>query len=465
MNSYTFHINLYHLAFLGAIFIGLTFAILLWFTNTVNRSANRFLAMALATMILWMIRILAIDLGLEIYLPRWDWLPMQALLVLGPFMYFYVLKITCPEYQFKCKDLLHFSPLLLEQAAQALEIKESARTGAATYVTHTFQQLNPVLQLLVFTSIITYLRLSGKLIQKFYRRLQPVLMDRPLLEFRWLRRLLLAAAYGWRAPFYVNGMLGLIWVLVCWLWFRNHPGEMKGISQEEKELIELNRNYVKHERPFSWKLVLANPMMWALFLSYFACQWANYFFSAWLPTYLQDGKHFSEQQMKTTTTLVFSVGILSAFVFGIVSDRLIKIKGISLARKSIAGASFGVMAVAIFLSTQLNGQLPVTCSYIVADFCLMFIVLSCFSTCVDIGGDRVSTITCFMNFIGQTGSFLMSMIFGKIVDRTHNYEMPQYLMLALLVIGGICWFKIDASKKIIDEPAVSIIIPSGGSMA
>ncbi len=153
--------------------------------------------MALATMILWMIRILAIDLGLEVYLSRWDWLPTQALLVLGPFMYFYVLKITCPEYQFRWKDLLHFSPLLLELAALALEIKESARTGAATYVTHTFQQFNPVLQLLIFISIITYLRLSGKLIQKFYRRLQPVLMDRPLLEFRWLRRLLAATALLW----------------------------------------------------------------------------------------------------------------------------------------------------------------------------------------------------------------------------------------------------------------------------
>jgi len=51
LNSYTFHINLYDLAFLGAIFIGLTFALLLWFTKTVNRSANRFLALALATMI------------------------------------------------------------------------------------------------------------------------------------------------------------------------------------------------------------------------------------------------------------------------------------------------------------------------------------------------------------------------------------------------------------------------------
>lgn len=213
LNSYTFHINLYHLAFLGAIFIGLTFAILLWFTNTVNRSANRFLALALGTMILWMIRILAIDLGLDIYLPRWDWLPLQALLVLGPSMYFYVLKITCPEYPFKWKDVLHFSPLLLEQAALALEIKESARTGAATHVTHSYQQLNPVLQLLIFISIVTYLRLSGKLIQKFYGRLQPILMDRPLLEFRWLRRLLAATALLW--------LLWLFCAVVDYFGYRN----------------------------------------------------------------------------------------------------------------------------------------------------------------------------------------------------------------------------------------------------
>src|SRR5580658_10459073 len=170
LNSYTFHINLYDLAFLGAIFIGLAFAVLLWFTKTVNRSANRFLALALATMILWMIRILAIDLRLETYLPRWDWLPMQFLLALGPLMYFYVLKITRPQYTFRWRDLLHFSPLLLEQAALLLEIRESARMGAATYVTHTFRQLNPVLQLLIFVSIIIYLHQCHKLIQGFYQR-------------------------------------------------------------------------------------------------------------------------------------------------------------------------------------------------------------------------------------------------------------------------------------------------------
>ena len=265
----------------------------------------------------------------------------------------------------------------------------------------------------------------------------------------------LAEAYGWRVPFFVNGALGLIWVLVCWLWFRNHPGEMKGISIEEKELIEKNRNYVKHSVRFPWKQVLKNPMIWGLFFSYFSLQWANYFFSAWMPNYLQEGKHFSEQQMKTTTSLVYSSGILAAVLFGIVSDRLIKIKGNSFTRKSVALVSFGLMALTLFMSALASGQAQVTIYFVIAELCLVIGVLNCFSTCIDIGGDRVSTITGVMNFVGQSGAFFMSSIFGKIVDLTNSYEIPQFVMVALLVAGGTCWMGIDSSKKIIAEPEIN----------
>jgi len=197
LNSYTFHINLYDLAIVGVLFIGLTFTMQLWFAKSANRIANRFLALALVTMVLWMMRILAIDIHLETYLPGWDRLPMQFLLALGPLIYFYVLKITQPDYKFGWKDLLHFSPLLLEQGILALEIKESIRTGAVTHATTTFQLFNPIVQLFIFISIITYLYRCHKLINNFYRRLQPVLMDRSLLEFRWLRRLLAATALLW----------------------------------------------------------------------------------------------------------------------------------------------------------------------------------------------------------------------------------------------------------------------------
>ncbi|MDB5090317.1 MAG: FtsX-like permease family protein, partial [Mucilaginibacter sp.] len=135
MNTYIFHITLYDLALLGTIFIGLGLALQLWFVKRINQAASRFLSLALATMVLWLLWVLGKDIGLESYFPHWSRLPLQFSLALGPLIYFYVLKITRPEYKFRWKDLLHFSPLLLELGAQLLEVKESVRTGAATYDT------------------------------------------------------------------------------------------------------------------------------------------------------------------------------------------------------------------------------------------------------------------------------------------------------------------------------------------
>ena len=98
LNPYTFHINLYDLAFLGVIFIGLNFILFLWFTKRINRAANRFLALALTIVVLWIARILGIDIGLSTYVPHWSRLPLQFSLALGPLLFFYVLKITRPEY-------------------------------------------------------------------------------------------------------------------------------------------------------------------------------------------------------------------------------------------------------------------------------------------------------------------------------------------------------------------------------
>ena len=197
MNPYTLHINLYDLAFLGTIFIGLTFALLLWITKRTVRAANRFLALALVTIVLWIARILGIDIGLSAYIHGWSRLPLQFALALGPLIYFYVLKITRPEYKFRWKDMLHFSPLLLEFGAQALEARDSLRTGAATYYTQTFQQLNLVLLLLAFISVSAYLYRCHKLIGRFYRQLKFNGGDRFRYELRWLHNLLKGFVLIW----------------------------------------------------------------------------------------------------------------------------------------------------------------------------------------------------------------------------------------------------------------------------
>ena len=154
LKPYTFHIDLYDLAFLGVIFVGITFALLLWFTKSVSKAANRFLAMALGVVVFQIAGILGTDIRLETYISNWNLLPMQFSLALGPLIFFYVLKITRPEYKFRLTDLLHSTPLALQLGA------------------HAFQQFNLVLQLLVFISVVIYLYKSHRLIEQFYQNLR-----------------------------------------------------------------------------------------------------------------------------------------------------------------------------------------------------------------------------------------------------------------------------------------------------
>jgi len=165
LSTYTFHISFYDLAFLGVIFTGLNFALLLGFAKRITRPANRFLALAMVVMVLWIVRISAIDIRL----------PLQFSLALGPLIFFYVLKLTRPEYKFKPRDLLHFVPALLEQTIL----------------------LNPVLPFLAFISVITYLYCAHTMIERYYRRQKFNGGDRYHYEFRWLHRLLLGFGLLW----------------------------------------------------------------------------------------------------------------------------------------------------------------------------------------------------------------------------------------------------------------------------
>jgi putative ABC transport system permease protein len=146
LNPDIFHINLYHVAAMATLFSGFTLALLLAFAKREGQAANLFLSAALAVIVLK-------TGGLSpIFLPA-----------LGPLLYFYVRRMTAPNLQFARKDVLHFCPLLVAYWMPGW---------------------------LVLISVAIYLYLSHRLIQHFYNRLQPVLMDRPRFAFRRLDKAL-----------------------------------------------------------------------------------------------------------------------------------------------------------------------------------------------------------------------------------------------------------------------------------
>ena len=258
----------------------------------------------------------------------------------------------------------------------------------------------------------------------------------------------IAAVYGWRMPFVVIGSIGLVWVGKCYSWFRDFPSQMKSMPAPEIKMIESNCRHNKNQHQVYWKLIFRNSTLWPLMLMYFCCQWANYFFIAWMPIYLQEGRGFSENSMKAITSVLFIVGISGFLAGGAAGDWFLKRIGLKKGRRTtgmlgLGGCGFLLLIAAI----SSNNNLTVGC-LISANFSFSFGVMVSYAVCADIGRNNVGTVTGAMNFFGQMGAFFLALIFGKIVQVTHHFDYPLYLVAFVLFTGCMLWLFINPEKTL-----------------
>jgi len=261
----------------------------------------------------------------------------------------------------------------------------------------------------------------------------------------------LAMAFGWRTTFFVNGCIGLLWVAVCVLWFRNNPSEMKGITEEEQKFIEKNRCITSHRQTISFRKMFRTRSLIALVLSFFCSQWGMYFFIAWMPLYLQQGRSFSESDMKFVASIIFVPAIITSLVAGVFSDWLVHKRGLKFGRRLMGMSSLGLNCI-LFLTeaTTHNNTLLVAC-FIAGFACQLILGVAAFGVCIDIAGNHAGTVSGLMNCIGQLGAFCVGIVFGKIVDATQNFNAPLFLISALMCVGSLLWLWVDPTRKLVLE--------------
>jgi MFS transporter, ACS family, glucarate transporter len=261
----------------------------------------------------------------------------------------------------------------------------------------------------------------------------------------------IAVVFGWRMPFFVITLFGVLWVLVCVFWFKNNPSEQKNISQKEKDYIEQNRRIENHQHRLSWRVVFKNRNLLFLPLCYFCGMVGWTFYVYWLPVYVQDGLHFSENEAKSITSVIYVAGAISAFIIGIVSDWLVKKRGLKFGRRFIGITCLSIGAM-MFFSTVIttNNAVVVTCLFI-AFFVIVSNAMTSWSTCIDIGGNHVGTVSGMMNTGGQTGGILIGIVVGKLVNISHGYTSSLFAVGAVLMGGALLWLLIDPTKKLVVE--------------
>lgn len=286
------------------------------------------------------------------------------------------------------------------------------------------------------------------------------------------------ALFGWRGAFCLFGIIGVIWCIVFYKWFRNHPEEKTGVNAAELELIRKGTDAADHEahRKVPWRKIVTNGNFLALCLMYGAQAYGWYFNITYLPQFLEQQYHLPNSSMLGALYKggPLWMGAIGCLLGGIITDAIVRRTGNRRLGRRLCGWVGHSLCVVCFLICPLAPNAFVFFAAVsLAAFFTDLTVASAWATCQDIGGRYAAIVGAFMNMIAGLSGALAGWATGSILEHSisshaaqlgvaasslsleqtnaallHGYHVNFYTFAALYVVAFLCWFKIDATQAI-----------------
>lgn len=133
----------------------------------------------------------------------------------------------------------------------------------------------------------------------------------------------LMVTVGWRETFAILGIIGVIWAVVWYLFFRDNPSEHKSVNQAELDIIHDGEEAeVDKTMPMKWYELLKYRNVIAMSVGFFMINYNSYFFITWLPMYLMKDRGLSFSEMGFAASLPLLCGAIGEIFAGWASDRV-----------------------------------------------------------------------------------------------------------------------------------------------
>ena len=245
--------------------------------------------------------------------------------------------------------------------------------------------------------------------------------------------LLAINAYGWRGSFVAFGAVGLVWVLLFRLWFRDDPATHKSVNAAELELLQGARKLTGDAHHRSWLQMLANVEMLALALQYFFFSFVWYFYITWLPTYLREAWQLSQAAATGYAVIPLLFGGFGSIISGMLPQRI--------PRRVIAICGFSATAVLLYVVTRMPSvSLAMICMGF-ASFTSDLTMPISWNTCVEIGRRYAATVAGTMNMCGNLAGFVAPWVGGLILQAyPGSWNTLLYVNCVAACGSAICWF-------------------------
>jgi len=266
------------------------------------------------------------------------------------------------------------------------------------------------------------------------------------------------AHWGWRAPFVIFALVGIIWAIFWFWYYRDSPHEHKGVNAEERELIAnaLGRRQAsagKQKANVPWKQILTSPQMWLLAAMYACYGYSIGIYLQWFPKYLVDAHGFSLTQMGFYASLPLMAGVAGDIAGGWTSDEVLKRTGnLKMARRLVAIVGFLMAGGMIMLAINQTDPLIGVGFFALAVFGLELTVGVSWAVALDIGDEYAGSVSAVMNTSGNLGGTVAAAATGYLVTY-YSWNAAFGVLAVLAAIAATLFLWIDASKRVYATPA------------
>jgi MFS family permease len=262
---------------------------------------------------------------------------------------------------------------------------------------------------------------------------------------------------SWRLGFYASGLVGLVWVVAFWPYFRDRPEDKKSVNQAELDLIREGRPAAASDDAHApppralWASLFSSPSLWAFALLYLHVSFGWSFFASWIPRYFEDVQGTKFHRSEWMRVYPLFLGGISCLAGGALCDHLVRRTGRKrLYRALFPVAGYTVAAIALvslrFVKTPEQAAIVLCVVGVASDFGQG----ANWASIVDIGGRYAGVATGLINTVGNLGHFVQPVV-GQWLFNTFGWDTLFVAYAAAYCVAASMWLVIDPTRRFYEE--------------
>ncbi|MGB7582886.1 MAG: MFS transporter [Sedimentisphaerales bacterium] len=250
---------------------------------------------------------------------------------------------------------------------------------------------------------------------------------------------------SWRHTFGLFGLLGVVWAIFFYIWYRDNPRDNKSINEAELAILPRQQDVVLGHDKIPWGKLVASKTVWLLWFQFACLNFGAVFYITWLPTYLREGRGMDITYGALLAGFPLFFGGLGSLFCGYIAAPLARLLGSTLfARRLLAAVGFFGAASCLAISTFIPNPWLAMVVMGLASFCNDLVMPTSWGACMDIGGKFSGTLSGSMNMMGNFGGGLAAIVIGYILAwSNHNWNAVLYVAAGVYFLGTFCWLVID----------------------